>query len=57
MIPKKPVPDLNPGWEPVFGKDHAQGKHVQTVKAAVIKSRREFAMRLAMINGRKLAAS
>jgi ubiquinone/menaquinone biosynthesis C-methylase UbiE len=55
--PEKACPGLDPGWEPVFGKVNAQGKHVQTVKAAVIKPRREFAMRLAMINGRKLAAS
>src|SRR5947208_569985 len=26
MIPKKPCPVLNPGWEPVFGKDHPQTK-------------------------------
>ena len=23
MIPKKACPGLDPGWEPVFGKDHA----------------------------------
>src|SRR5471032_1845954 len=44
-------------WEPVFGKDHAQTKRRQLVNGAVIKPRREFAIRLPMINGRKLAAS
>src|SRR6266851_8097552 len=26
MIPKKPAPGLDPGWAPVFGKDHAPTK-------------------------------
>ncbi|HZL62863.1 MAG TPA: hypothetical protein VFC32_11255 [Pseudolabrys sp.] len=41
----------------VFGKDHAQTKRRQLVNGAVIKPRREFAIRLPMINGRKIAAS
>jgi len=23
MILKKPAPDFDPGWQPVFGQDHA----------------------------------
>jgi hypothetical protein len=57
MIPKSMPSDLFRGWEPVFGKDHAQTKRRQLVNGAVIKPRREFAIRLPMINGRKLAAS
>jgi len=26
MISKRPVPGLDPGWNPVFGQDHAQTK-------------------------------
>src|SRR5262245_15989370 len=26
MIPKKPAPDHDPGWQPVFGREHARAK-------------------------------
>src|ERR1700751_3905587 len=31
MIPKKACPGLDPGWDPVFGKDHAQTNGSSTV--------------------------
>jgi hypothetical protein len=29
MIPKKPAPDFDPGWAPMFGKDHAPSKKLE----------------------------
>jgi hypothetical protein len=29
MIPKKPAPGFDPGWAPVFGKDHASGNKLE----------------------------
>jgi hypothetical protein len=36
MIPKKPAPDFDPGWIPVFGKDHAP-----TISESGMTTRRE----------------
>jgi hypothetical protein len=27
--PEKACPELDPGWKPVFGKDHAQTKRLE----------------------------
>jgi hypothetical protein len=35
MIPKKPAPDLIRGWEPVFGKDHAQTDQSMIPKSGI----------------------
>ena len=44
--PEKACPGLDPGWVPVFGKDHAQTKKLEPDSGSTPKNGKALALRL-----------